>query len=166
MLKSLIALSLLSWPFYSHAAELKDGQIAEVLVKLNQGEVEAAKLAEKKVQSTQVKEFAMMMNRHHTQNEKDVKALASKTNIGTDSSDLSKLTEKEAKASYKQIETNKGTQFDNAYVTAQIAMHEKALATIEGTLIPAAKNEELKALLVKTQATVAQHLEQAKTLKQ
>ena len=46
--------------------------------------------------------------------------------------------------------TDHKSGFDKAFIIQQIAIHEKALKTIKGTLIPSAKDAEFKAHLEKT----------------
>jgi acyl carrier protein len=56
----------------------------------------------------------------------------------------------------------KGAAFDRAYVDHEVAYHQAVLDAVDKTLIPGAKNEELKALLVKTRPAFVAHLEHAK----
>jgi putative membrane protein len=43
-----------------------------------------------------------------------------------------------------------------------VAYHEQVLGAIDQTLVPSAKNEELKALIVKVRPAFVAHLEHAK----
>jgi putative membrane protein len=56
----------------------------------------------------------------------------------------------------------KGAAFDKAYVDHEVAYHQAVLDAVDKTLIPNAKNEELKALLVKVRPAFVAHLEHAK----
>jgi putative membrane protein len=58
----------------------------------------------------------------------------------------------------------KGTAFDKAYVDHEVAYHQQVIDAVDKTLIPNAKNAELKALLVKVRPAFVAHLEHAKTL--
>ena len=58
----------------------------------------------------------------------------------------------------------KGAEFDRAYVDHEVAYHQQVLDAVDKTLIPGAKNEELKALLVKVRPAFVAHLEHAKHL--
>ncbi|MBC7741570.1 MAG: DUF4142 domain-containing protein, partial [Bdellovibrionaceae bacterium] len=53
---------------------------------------------------------------------------------------------------------------DNAYVNQQVTMHEKALSTLNDTLIPQASSAELKSHLEKTRGAVSMHLDHAKKM--
>src|SRR5688572_10172895 len=57
-----------------------------------------------------------------------------------------------------------GAAFDRAYVEHEVAYHQAVLDAVDQTLIPGAKNAELKALLVKVRPAFVAHLEHAKEL--
>jgi putative membrane protein len=62
------------------------------------------------------------------------------------------------------LKTLKGAAFDKAYVEHEVAYHQQVIEAIDKTLIPGAKNEDLKALLVKVRPAFVAHLEHAKQL--
>jgi putative membrane protein len=142
---------------------LNDAQIARVLVTINQGEIEAAKIAESRAQSESAKKFATMMIQDHTQNLAESKNLARKDNFGMAKSSLATSLENDAKRSNAQIKKSAKQDFDQAYMKEQVAMHQKALDTLKNTLIPNAQNADLKKLLEDTTKHVESHLELAKT---
>jgi len=57
-----------------------------------------------------------------------------------------------------------GKAFDKAYVDHEVAYHQAVLDAMDKTLIPDAKNAELKALLVKVRPAFVAHLSHAKAL--
>jgi putative membrane protein len=57
-----------------------------------------------------------------------------------------------------------GAAFDKAYVDHEVAYHQQVLDAVDKTLIPNAKNAELKALLVKVRPAFVAHLEHARHL--
>ena len=63
-----------------------------------------------------------------------------------------------------KLKTLKGAEFDKAYVANEVAYHQAVLDAVDKTLIPSAKNEELKALLVKVRPAFVAHLDHAKHL--
>ena len=143
---------------------MNDAQLTKVLLTINEGEIDAGKMAEKKAHSAQVKEFAKMMVAEHEMNVKDTKALAKNRNIGMKDSDLSKSLKDEAKTSNKDLKKEAKNHFDRAYMDQQVMMHQKALSTLDTVLIPGAQNSELKTHLQNTRKAVAMHLERAKAL--
>ena len=60
------------------------------------------------------------------------------------------------------LKTLKGAAFDKAYIDHEVAYHQQVLDAVDKTLIPSAKNAELKALLVKVRPAFVAHLEHAK----
>jgi putative membrane protein len=57
-----------------------------------------------------------------------------------------------------------GKAFDKAYVDHEVAYHQAVLDAMDKTLIPDAKNADLKALLVKVRPAFVEHLDHAKHL--
>jgi putative membrane protein len=143
---------------------LSDGQIAKVLVTLNESEVDLAKDAKSKTKNKDVKEFANMMITQHTGNEKDTKYLAKKDSISLADSDVIKDLKNDCKDSKKQL--SEASAFDKVYVSQQVTMHQKALDLIDSNLLPNVKNADLRAHLEKTREAVATHLDHAKVLQQ
>ena len=64
----------------------------------------------------------------------------------------------------KQLSQLSGAAFDKAYIDHEVAYHQQVLDAVDNTLIPGAKNEQLKALLVKVRPAFVAHLEHAKQL--
>ncbi len=63
-----------------------------------------------------------------------------------------------------QLKTLQGAAFDRAYIDHEVAYHESVLDAPDNTLIPSARNRELKVLLVKVRPAFVAHLEHAKHL--
>jgi putative membrane protein len=143
---------------------LTDAQIAKAMVTINEGEIDAAKLAEKNAVSSDVKNFALMMETEHKRNEKATKEIAEKNKINMDKSDLSKSLAAEAKQTNKGLKKQADATFDQSYVGSQVQMHTKALDVIDHTLLPAVQNQELRDHISTTRKAVAMHLDHAKAL--
>jgi putative membrane protein len=62
------------------------------------------------------------------------------------------------------LKTLSGAAFDKAYIDHEVAYHEAVLNALDKTLIPSAKNAELKALLVKVRPAFVAHLDMAKQI--
>jgi putative membrane protein len=146
----------------SQSAAPSDAQIAAIVVATNTDEVNAGKLAATKAKSREVKQFARKMATDHTSLNKSVASLASKSKIRPEPSADSKKLKEEDKAELKKLKGLKGDEFDRAYIDSQISAHERVLDTLDKTLIPSAKNEELKNLLTKARQKISDHLELAK----
>jgi putative membrane protein len=146
------------------ATKLTDGQISTVLSNINEGEIAAAKLAKSKATHKEVKEFADLMAKQHAENREENRNLTAKNKIRPQQSDLANSLKKDAENSNKNLKRTAKDQFDVAYVTGQVAMHEKALSTLDDILIPSAQDAELKKYLEQTRTAVNTHLEHAKEL--
>lgn len=166
MIKSIgiCAIMVLSHFAFAQTTALSQEQIAKVLVTINEGEIDAAKLAEKKAQKSDTKEFAKSMIDEHKKNEAETKKLFSRMKIAMADSDLSKSLKEDAKKTNKELKDTDKANFDKAYMDSQVAMHEKALNTLNQTLIPNAKNPDLIDHLKKTQAAVEEHLQHARAM--
>lgn len=145
----------------SMPASLSDGEGAEVLVTLNEGEVDLAQLAKRKAVNKQVKDYAKMMADQHKQNEKDTKRVARKQDLDFKKTDMSKSLEARAEDTEKTLKKTAKDDFDRAYMDQEVAMHEKALETVE-SLILSAQNTAYKAHLEKTRDAITVHLAHAK----
>jgi putative membrane protein len=141
---------------------LSDPEIAKVLITINKGEIEAAKMAKKKAKNSEVKDFAKMMIKQHNENEAETKSIAKRNKMDLLESNMSKSLKEEAMAANKDLK--KSDNFDKAYIDEQVNMHQKALTALNDTLIPQATNPDLKKHLLATQTAVNTHLEHAKKL--
>ena len=57
-----------------------------------------------------------------------------------------------------------GKEFDRQYVNYEVSFHQAVIDAVDKTLLPSAKNDQLKALIQKVRPALAQHLEHAKHL--
>lgn len=139
-----------------------DPQIAGIVVTANQVDIEAGNAAVKKSKSAEVKKFAKQMITDHTAVNKSASDLVKKLKVTPEDSDTSKSLKQGGVDNLAALKDLKGKDFDKAYVDHEVAYHEQVLEAIDKTLIPSAKNEELKALIVKVRPAFAAHLEHAK----
>lgn len=146
------------------AAVLTDGEIAKILLTVNDGEIDMAKTAKRKAKNDEVKHFADMMVDAHKENMKDTKKIAKAEKLDTKKSDTSKSVEEEAKSAQKDLKKAAKNDYDKNYIHTQVMMHEKALALITDTLIPNAKSAMLKDHLQRTRTAVEGHLSEAREL--
>ncbi len=143
---------------------LTDSHIPTVVLTINEGEIDAGQMAQKNAKSKEVKDFASMMVDEHKKNVKETKDLAKQEKLKLEKSELSESIKNDAKQANKDLKQVDKENFDKAYVASQIAMHEKALNTLTGTLIPQVVNPALKTHLEKTRDSVAGHLAHVKQI--
>jgi putative membrane protein len=140
---------------------LTDGQILQVVIGANQGEINMADFAIRNAKSDDVKQFAAMMKSHHTSGLQKAKSTETKTKIVPASSDLSNFLDKEVADVDKDLHKKSGIDFDRAYMDAQVQAHRDVLAALDHRMIPNATHSELKSLLAETRKVVVSHLTKA-----
>lgn len=143
---------------------LTDGEITQIIESLDNGEVNAAKIALRRSTLDEVKDFATMMIEAHSSHLREARALAMKENIRNKHTSISRDLAETAKSWNRQIDEKGLRQFDAAYVDQQVRMHEKALDLLSNTLIPTADDSQLKLFLSKTRDAEVDHLDEARRL--
>ena len=141
------------------AQGVNDAQIASIVVTANQVDIDAGKLATTQASDPEVKKF---MVTDHTGVNKQAVDLATKLKVTPEDNPTSKSLKSGGDENLKNLQGLKGAAFDKAYVDHEVAYHQAVLDAVDKTLIPGAKNEELKALLVKVRPAFVAHLEHAK----
>jgi putative membrane protein len=160
---SVIAIaSALVLPVVASAQGINDAQIASIVVTANQVDIDAGDFAKTRATNPQVKQFAQQMATDHTGVNKQATALAAKLKVTPEDNPTSQSLKSGGDANLGKLKTLKGAEFDKAYIDHEVEYHQAVLDALEKTLIPGAKNEELKALLVKTRPAFVAHLEHAK----
>ncbi|UGQ47126.1 DUF4142 domain-containing protein [Massilia endophytica] len=139
-----------------------DAQIAGIVVAANTVDIEAGKLAQSMTKNAQVKAFAEQMVTDHSGVNKQAVALVTKLKVTPAESDLSKSLKQGGNDNLAKLKTLKGKEFDKAYVDHEVAYHQAVIDALDKTLIPNAKNAELKETLVKVRPAFVAHLEHAK----
>ncbi|KGC52330.1 DUF4142 domain-containing protein [Burkholderia pseudomallei] len=153
-------------PLAAHAqdAQLTDPQIAAIVVTANQVDIDAGKLAQGRTHTKQVKDFANLMVTDHTSVNETAVALATKLSLKPEDNATSGALKRGGDDNIAMLKTLRGHEFDKAYIGHEVAYHQQVLDAMDKALIPAAKNGELKALLVKVRPAFAAHLEHARDL--
>jgi putative membrane protein len=141
-----------------------DPQIAAIVVTANQVDIDAGKLAKSKSKNKEVDKFAQQMITDHTGVNKQAVALVTKLKVKPEPSDTSKSLKKGGDENMAKLKKLKGAEFDKAYVDHEVDYHQAVLDAIDKTLIPSAKNAELKGLIEKVRPAIAAHLDHAKHL--
>ena len=157
-----VALALASVAPYAQNAGPTDPQIAAIVVTANQVDIDAGKLAESKTKSKDVKAFAQQMVADHSGVNKAATDLVKKLNVTPEDNPTAQSLKQGGDANLSKLKTLSGGSFDKSYIDHEVAYHESVLDALDKTLIPGAKNEELKALLVKVRPAFVAHLEHAR----
>lgn len=143
-----------------------DPQIVGIVQTANRIDINQAQLALRKSANPQVKEFANQMISDHTTLEKSVSDLAKKLGATEQTSDTAKQLKQQAAEETKKLNTLKGNDFDREYVSHEVAYHQAVIDAVSKTLIPNAKNAELKSALEGAAPVLQGHLQHAQQLQQ
>lgn len=144
---------------------LSDAQILGIVEAVNDGEIRLSRTAKSKASNDEVRNFAKQMVDHHQKNNDQIDQLSKRMKVSPEKTVWSQELQSDVRISDAQLD--RGTHPDNrdsAYINKQIEMHAKVLDRLDNTLIPQAKNEDLKTLLQNTRATVSHHLTQARSI--
>ena len=141
-----------------------DAQIAHIVVTANQVDIDAGKLAESRGTNKDVKAFGRQMVTDHSGVNQQAVALVTKLKVTPEDNPTSQSLKGGGEENLKHLNTLTGAQFDKAYIDHEVAYHEQVLQAIDKTLIPNAKNAELKALIIKVRPAFVGHLEHAKQI--
>lgn len=139
-----------------------DAQIAEIVLTADTLDVDYGKLAVKKATHADVKAFAETMVRDHSAVNEKVTALAKKLNVTPEKSETSKTLKANGHKELDKLKALEGAEFDKAYVDNEVTYHEAVISTLDKTLLPNAKNADLKSLLETGRTIFVSHLEHAK----
>jgi putative membrane protein len=141
-----------------------DNEIVHILTTANTGETEAAQIAKSKSKNKKVIEFADMMIADHTKTNDEIKMLNEKLGLEPSNNAVSITLSAGANSTNSSLKKLKGKKLDQAYADQQVSMHQSLLDMLDKTLIPKAKDSELKAEVEKIRTAVAEHLDHAKQL--
>lgn len=143
---------------------LNDPQIASILTTANQVDIDAGKLAQQKASSQEVKDFAQRMVTDHQAANKAAMDVFQKINLKPQDNPSSTALKVGGNRTLTKLKGLQGAAFDKAYMDNEVVMHQTVLDTIDKSLLPAARSEDLKDLINKTRPVIADHLEQAKKI--
>jgi len=157
-----VAAVLLALGSVASAQGVTDAQIASIVVTANQVDIDAGKLAAERSTNPDVKSFGSLMVNDHTGVNKSATELVTKLKVAPQDNPTSQSLKSGGDSNLAHLKTLKGAEFDRAYVDHEVAYHQQVIDAMDKTLIPDAKNAELKALLVKVRPAFVAHLEHAK----
>ncbi len=146
------------------AQQINDAQIASIVVTANQVDIDAGNLADKVSTTAEVKAFARRMVAEHEGVNKAAVALATKLKLTPQDNPTSQSLKAGGEKNVAQLKTLKGSAFDKAYIDQEITYHQQVIDALDKTLIPNAKNADLKKLLESSRPAFVAHLEHAKQL--
>lgn len=142
-----------------------DTKIAAVASASNQDEIQTSQVAVERAQDAQVKAYAQRMITEHTQLEQQQQQLLQQKGLAPQENALSLQLKRNLQPTLDSLRAKSGHDFDTEYVLHQISAHGTTLKTLDTSLIPQARDAEMKAMLSqRVRPAVAQHLAEAKRL--
>jgi putative membrane protein len=142
-----------------------DREVAMIVRVANLSEVREGNVARTRATDPAVRDFAVMMVNEHSNAETKAETDLLKADLAFTDSEVSRKLDAESGAVAESLSQLKGSQFDQAYMDRQIAVHQAVLDTIDKTLLPKARNRHLRDVIKETRTTVQTHLEKAKTIR-
>jgi len=157
-----VATALIASAVAIHAQGINDAQIAAIVVTANQVDIDAGTLASSSASNAEIKAFGKQMVTDHTGVNKSATELVTRLKVTPELNATSQSLQEGGTKNLAQLKTLKGAAFDKAYIDHEVVYHQQVIDALDKTLIPGAKNAELKALLVKVRPAFVAHLEHAK----
>ena len=142
-----LSAALLASAALAAAAAPTDPQIAHIAYTAGVLDIDAGKQALAKTKNPQVKDFAEQMVRDHQAVNDQALALVKKLGVTPEDNPTSQSLTAGAKAEREKLAKLDGAAFDKAYIANEVAYHKTVNGALAKTLIPDAKNPELKTLL-------------------
>ena len=145
-------------------SSVSDANIAAIVTVADGLDIEYGKIALARSKNKMVREFAQRMITDHTAVQKAVADLAAKLNLTPEENDTSRGLATGGIDVKAKLNSLKGKAFDKYYIDNEVAYHALVVGATRDTLIPNAKNAELKAALVGTLPLFERHLEHCQTI--
>jgi putative membrane protein len=141
-----------------------DPQIAHIAYTAGNLDIAAARQALARSKNKAVRGFAQEMVRDHQAVNAKALALVKKLHVTPESNATSTGLTKQADATLAKLSHLRGAAFDRAYVDNEVAFHKTVNGALESTLIPSARNGELKSLLQTGLTLFREHQKHAENL--
>jgi putative membrane protein len=123
-------------------------------------EIESARLAANKSNSTEIKELAGHLLTDHQRSTAELKTLAAQADVK-----LTPALDAEKRAMLDQLKAASGAQFDRLFLQQQKTAHQKALALLQ-SYAGGGDTEPMKAFARKTSGVVEGHIEHLNGIRQ
>lgn len=166
-------------------ATLTSGQVAQVLLSVNNAEVQQAQIALGQVQLGDVRMYAQRMRDEHSAANQRQQSLFQQNNITPAESSVNQMLVQNANQNTQQLQALTGDMvsttvgdggvaigdggmlialFDRTYIDIQYRQHEQVLDIIENVLNRAVQNSPLRDEVQLVRMTVRDHHDQAKAI--
>jgi putative membrane protein len=138
------------------APALDDATIVAIFDAANTADIETGQLAAARGHSKQVRDFGAMLARDHQQVRQQGRDLATKLGV-TPTPPKDDQGARDHAAAMQRLRALSGPAFDRAFLQHEAAFHKAVIDAVTATLLPAIKNAEVKALVVKVAPAFEAH---------
>jgi putative membrane protein len=149
----------------SPAPALDDATIVAIFDAANTADQETGQLAAERAHAKQVRDFGAMLARDHRQVRQQGRDLAAKLGV-TPTPPKDDQAARDHAAAMRRLRGLRGAAFDRAFLQHEAAFHQAVIDAVKATLLPAIRNAELKALVVKVAPAFEAHRQTALNLEQ
>jgi putative membrane protein len=140
-----------------------DGDMLAQLVAIDENEVHAAQLAEKKDVHGAIESFARMLREDHGRNISDTEKLADKLDLDLKKGDPVATIHDQGESMLDRLDALKGDEFQRSFIDEMVNGHRAALDKLDD-FIRHAQNAQVKQHLEATRQRVEFHLKEAERL--
>ena len=123
----------------------------------NTADIETGLLAAERGHSREVRAFGEMLARDHEQVRQIGRDLAAKLGV-TPTPPKDDAAAKAHAQAMASLRAKSGADFDRAFLQHEAAFHKSVIDAVKSTLLPAIRNEELRALVVKVAPAFEAHM--------
>lgn len=138
-------------------AALDDPTIIAIFDAANTADIETGLLAAERGHSREVRAFGEMLARDHKQVRQIGRDLATKLGV-TPTPPKDDAGAKAHAQAMATLRSKSGADFDRAFLQHEFVFHKSVIDAVKSTLLPAIRNEELRALVVKVAPAFEAHM--------
>ncbi len=139
-------------------------EVAAIVVAANEGEIQQGNAAAARASNADVRRFAQMMVTDHTSALNAARDTFNRTAITPSDNNISSALRANSQTTVTNLGTYSGPAFDRAYMQSQVDLHSWLLRQLDSALIPSTVTPEVRTLLQTQRASVAAHLDHARTI--
>lgn len=142
---------------------LDDATIVAIFDAANTADIETGELAAKRGSAKEVREFGAMLARDHIHVRGLGRDLAKRLGV-VPTPPADDQGARDHASAMKRLRTLEGAEFDRAFLQHEAAFHAAVIDAVQKTLLPAVRNAELRALVVKVAPAFQAHMVAARNL--
>jgi putative membrane protein len=152
-------------PAPAAAPALDDPTIVAIFDAANTADIETGELAAERASSKEVRDFGAMLARDHKAVRQQGRDLATRLGVTPTppADDAGGRAHADALAA---LRTRQGADFDRAFLDHEVAFHQGVIDAVNGTLLPALQNAEVRELVTKVAPAFEAHRAAAANLRQ